>query len=205
MRSRSTRRTLSATRWARPPRCMSASIIRKRCLSVTAAGCGYGSQPRSENGRRVAGALAANRQDVRRRRHGGRRARQYADGPTRQSQKNKDPRGYAHFVKMLSEHSALGHSLTMLNLQAKRATLWDMEAELKKFAPPLLVIVGDEDEWCVDASIYLRARCRRPACLSCRVPATPSPARSRRNSTRRWRNFLPRPSRPVAVAQAAII
>jgi len=27
---------------------------------------------------------------------------------------------------------------------------------LKKFQPPLLVIVGDEDEWCVDASIYLR-------------------------------------------------
>ena len=33
-------------------------------------------------------------------------ARKYGDGPTRQSHKNKDPRGYAHFVKMLSEHSA---------------------------------------------------------------------------------------------------
>ena len=31
-----------------------------------------------------------------------------------------------------------------------------MEAELKKFKPPLLVLVGDEDEWCVDASVYLR-------------------------------------------------
>jgi pimeloyl-ACP methyl ester carboxylesterase len=57
---------------------------------------------------------------------------------------------------MLSEHSPRGHELTMENLQAKRPTLQEMEADLKKFAPPLLVIVGDEDEWCVDASVYLR-------------------------------------------------
>jgi pimeloyl-ACP methyl ester carboxylesterase len=31
-----------------------------------------------------------------------------------------------------------------------------MEAELKRFSVPLLIIVGDEDDWCVDASIYLR-------------------------------------------------
>ena len=55
----------------------------------------------------------------------------YGDGPTRQAHKHKDPRGYAHFVQMLSEHSPLGHALTMLNLQAKRPTLWDMQAELK--------------------------------------------------------------------------
>jgi pimeloyl-ACP methyl ester carboxylesterase len=31
-----------------------------------------------------------------------------------------------------------------------------MEAELKKFSPPLLIIVGDEDGWCLDASIFLK-------------------------------------------------
>ena len=83
-------------------------------------------------------------------------AARYADGPTRQAHKNKDPRGYAEFVQMLSEHSAHGHSLTMINLQAKRPTLWDMEADLKKFSVPLLIIVGDEDDWCVDGSVFLR-------------------------------------------------
>ena len=127
----------------------------KRCISVTAAGCGYGSSPdpkvveESRAGSRETGKMFA---EVGMEEG----ARRYGDGPTRQSQKYKDPRGYAHFMKMLSEHSALGHSLTMLNLQAKRPTLWEMEADLKKFAPPLLVIVGDEDEWCVDASVYLR-------------------------------------------------
>jgi pimeloyl-ACP methyl ester carboxylesterase len=57
---------------------------------------------------------------------------------------------------MLAEHSPVGHALTMREVQAKRPTLWDLEAELKKFSPPLLVLVGDEDAWCLDASIYLK-------------------------------------------------
>jgi pimeloyl-ACP methyl ester carboxylesterase len=44
----------------------------------------------------------------------------------------------------------------MENLQAKRPTLWDMQADLRNFKPPLLVLVGDEDEWCVDGSVFLR-------------------------------------------------
>ncbi len=52
-------------------------------------------------------------------------APRYADGATRQTHKHKDPRGYAEFVQMLSEHSATGHALTMLHLQAKRPTLWE--------------------------------------------------------------------------------
>ena len=122
---------------------------------MTAAGCGYGSSP---DPKVVEESRAASRETGKMFAEVGMEegARRYGDGPTRQAQKNKDPRGYAHFIQMLSEHSALGHSLTMLNLQAKRPTLYEMEAELKKFSPPLLVIVGDEDEWCVDASIYLR-------------------------------------------------
>ena len=55
---------------------------------------------------------------------------QYADAPMRQAFKHKDPRGWAEFARMLSEHSAQGHAHTMLNLQLKRPTLWEMEAEL---------------------------------------------------------------------------
>lgn len=127
----------------------------ERCISVTAAGCGYGS---SADPRKVEEARAVSRET-------GKMfaaesmpvaAARYGDGPTRQAQKNKDPRGYAEFIRMLSEHSSLGHSLVMLNLQARRPSLWEMEAELKRFSVPLLVLVGDEDEWCVDASIYLK-------------------------------------------------
>ena len=57
---------------------------------------------------------------------------------------------------MLAEHSALGHAQTMYNLQLKRPTLWEMEAGLKKFVVPLLVVVGDEDEPCIDGSVFLK-------------------------------------------------
>jgi pimeloyl-ACP methyl ester carboxylesterase len=127
----------------------------KRCISVTAAGCGYGSSPDPKvveesraTSRGTAKMFATTSMEE--------AARTYGDGPTRQTHKHKDPRGFVHFIQMLSEHSARGHSLIMENLQAKRPTLQDMEADLKKFAPPLLVIVGDEDGWCLDASIYLR-------------------------------------------------
>ena len=126
-----------------------------RCISITAAGCGYGSSP---DPRVVEEARAASREvgkmfatepmEI--------MAPRYADGATRQTHKHKDPRGYAHFVKMLSEHSPLGHSLTMINLQAKRPSLHEMENDLKAFSVPLFIVVGDEDDWCVDASLYLR-------------------------------------------------
>ena len=127
----------------------------ERCLSVVAAGCGYGS---SSDPKKVEEMRAVSRatgemfatEDF------AAAAARYADGPVRQTQKNKDPRGFAEFAKMLSEHSAKGHALTMLHLQAKRPTLWDMEADLKKFSVPLLVIVGDEDDWCLDGSVFLK-------------------------------------------------
>jgi pimeloyl-ACP methyl ester carboxylesterase len=127
----------------------------ERCISVVAAGCGYGS---SADPKKVEEARAASRETGKMfaEKTMEESARIYGDGAVRQAHKNKDPVGYAHFVKMLSEHSPLGHSLIMANLQAKRASLWEMEADLKKFKPPLLVIVGDEDDWCVDGSIYLR-------------------------------------------------
>ena len=57
---------------------------------------------------------------------------------------------------MLAEHSAEGHAHTMLNLQLKRPTLWEMEEELARFSVPLLVIVGDEDDLCLDGSVFLK-------------------------------------------------
>jgi pimeloyl-ACP methyl ester carboxylesterase len=127
----------------------------ERCISVTAAGCGYGS---SADPNVVEESRAASRENAKMFAENtmADAAVKYGDGATRQAHKNKDPRGYAHFIKMLSEHSPLGHSLTMANLQAKRPTLWDMQADLKRFSPPLLIVVGDEDDWCLDASVFLR-------------------------------------------------
>ncbi len=126
-----------------------------RCLSVTAASCGYGSSP---DAKFVEQTRAASRETAKmfETLDFATAAARYADGATRQTQKHKDPRGFAEFAAMLSEHSPLGHALTMRELQAKRPMLWEMEAELKKFSVPLLVIVGDEDDWCLDPSVFLK-------------------------------------------------
>src|SRR5258708_7297560 len=126
-----------------------------RCITGVAAGVGWGSLPdaqraeamklqAAETGRMFAeeGIKSA--------------AAKYADAPMRQAHKNKDPRGWSEFAHMLSEHSALGHSNTMFGVQLKRPTLWEMEADLKRFTPPLLVIVGDEDEPCLEGSFFLK-------------------------------------------------
>ena len=126
-----------------------------RCISVVAAGCGWGSTPDVKK-REEMKALAAETGKMFAAEGIQAAAAKYADAPMRQAQKNKDPRGYAEFARMLSEHSAEGHAHTMLNLQLKRPTLWEMEAALKKFSVPLLVIVGDEDEPCIEGSVYLK-------------------------------------------------
>ena len=127
----------------------------ERCLSVTAAGCGYGSSPDTAV---VEATREASRETAKmfETEDFAAAAAKYADGATRQTHKNKDPRGFAEFARMLAEHSPVGHAMTMRNVQAKRPTLWEMEADLKKFSLPLLVLVGDEDDWCVDGSIYLK-------------------------------------------------
>lgn len=127
----------------------------QRCISVTAAGCGWGSLP-DPAARAAMRAQAAETSKMFMEKGMAAAAVLYTDNPTRNTQKHKDPRGYDEFVGMLSEHSAQGHSLTMAMLQAKRPTLWDMEADLKKFSPPLLIIVGDEDETCLDGSVFLK-------------------------------------------------
>jgi pimeloyl-ACP methyl ester carboxylesterase len=122
---------------------------------VTAAGCGWGSTP-DVTSREAMKAMAADTGKLFADEGIAAAAAKYADAPMRQAYKHKDPRGWAEFARMLGEHSAVGHALTMLNLQLKRPTLWEMEAELRSFSVPLLVIVGDEDDLCLDGSLFLK-------------------------------------------------
>jgi pimeloyl-ACP methyl ester carboxylesterase len=126
-----------------------------RCLSLTAAGCGWGSAPDMEK-RQAMQALAAETGKMFAEEGIACAAAKYADAPMRQAFKHKDPRGWSEFARMLAEHSAAGHAHTMFNLQLKRPTLWEMEAELRRFLVPLLVIVGDEDDLCLDGSVFLK-------------------------------------------------
>ena len=70
----------------------------------------------------------------------------------------KDPRAYKKFLDHLEEHSATGSSLTMRQYQALRPSLIDFEEEFIKMDIPTLLMVGDEDELCLDINIYLKRK-----------------------------------------------
>lgn len=123
-----------------------------RCLSVVAAGCGWGSDPEDRDAKlkmaREMGQMFLD-QDI------ADSAAFYADLGMRHQHKAKDPRGWAEFARMLSEHSGTGSGLTMLNLQVTRPTIWEMREELATLTVPLLVLVGDHDDACLNGSLML--------------------------------------------------
>jgi pimeloyl-ACP methyl ester carboxylesterase len=85
-------------------------------------------------------------------------ARIYAEGPSRQPFKRKDPFGWAVFRQQLAEHDATGQALTMLGVQRNRPTIYDLEPELPGCRVPTLIVIGDEDEGCVDPAVFLKRR-----------------------------------------------
>jgi pimeloyl-ACP methyl ester carboxylesterase len=68
----------------------------------------------------------------------------------------KDLRGWKEFRMMLGEHSATGSANTMLGVQAGRPSLYDLKAELENLTIPTLVVVGDEDDHCLNPGIFLK-------------------------------------------------
>jgi len=125
----------------------------ERALSLTLAGIGSGSMPEARARFRQESEAAAEKllaegweksADVR------------ASSPTRVQLQNKDPRGFAEFVALVRQHSAKGSALTLKGYQALRPSLGDFKEQMAKCRVPTLVISGDEDEPCLEASLMLK-------------------------------------------------
>jgi pimeloyl-ACP methyl ester carboxylesterase len=81
---------------------------------------------------------------------------QYAAGPARIRFLSKDPHGYQEFVEQLREHSAVGSALTQRGVMARRPTIFALEERLERLRVPALIVVGDEDEPCVEPALFMR-------------------------------------------------
>ncbi len=124
----------------------------KRITAIVAASAGSGSYPaHREAFQREAEKLAAQILD-----QGRMPADAFAMGPTRTQLKRKDPRGWIEFRDHLAEHPAVGAAHTLSNVQAKRPSLYDFEEQFSACRVPTLLIVGDEDEACLDANLWLK-------------------------------------------------
>lgn len=82
--------------------------------------------------------------------------REQAEKPNRQPMKKKDPRGWAEFRDQLLQHDARGSAYTGLGVPLKRPNFYDIEDDLRGMDVPTLVIVGDQDDNCLEGSLYLK-------------------------------------------------
>ncbi len=83
-------------------------------------------------------------------------AKTYGMGPSRLPFLLKDARGFAEFTARLAEHDARGSALTSRGFQGSRPSLYDFAKEIGKLATPALIVVGDEDERCIEPSLFLK-------------------------------------------------
>lgn len=57
---------------------------------------------------------------------------------------------------MLSEHDAKGSANTMRNFQGGRPSIYDFEKDIRRIALPALIVVGDEDDRCIEPALFLK-------------------------------------------------
>lgn len=139
----------------------------ERALSLVVAGAGYGAEKEFEEHFRDVSLEVANQFEQ----QGSKRfAQTYALGASRVQFQNKDPRGWREFADLLSEHSEVGAANTMRGVQARRPSLYDLEARLAAMQVPTLVMVGDEDDHCLQPGLFLKKTI--PACGLAVLPKT---------------------------------
>ena len=80
----------------------------------------------------------------------------YARGPARVQFLRKDPKGWEEFRNGLVSHSATGSAQTFRNVILKRPTVFALEDKLKALSVPTLIMIGNEDEPCIEPAIFMK-------------------------------------------------
>ena len=76
--------------------------------------------------------------------------------PSRASFKEKDPRGFAEFLRHIADHDARACAHLAREVLCKRKTVGELEPRLQALLVPTLIVAGDRDEPCVEPSIMMR-------------------------------------------------
>ena len=125
----------------------------QRALSLAPGGCGYGSPLAvyakfNAEAVKMADRISEIGMET--------MAETYAVQAARVQHQNKDPRSWSEFKQQLKEHSTLGSANTMRGYQSQRPSLFNLEEGLRKITVPMLIMVGDEDDPAIEASLFLK-------------------------------------------------
>jgi pimeloyl-ACP methyl ester carboxylesterase len=121
------------------------------CRSIVVAATGSGTVDRE----RWARDMASNVETLRREGMDS-FAERYGRGPTRVQLLRKDPAGFETFQQQLREHSAEGSARIVEGVIVARPTIFALEERLNALRVPTLVVVGDEDEPCVEPALFMK-------------------------------------------------
>src|SRR5574341_1186344 len=124
-----------------------------RALSITVAGGGYGSHPAQY---RQFQADSKKNAELLKREGMKKFVAAYGHGPQRVQLEVKDPRGFAEYVRQFEEHSALGAANTLLGVQNRRPSFYDLTAEMARMDVPTLIMSGDEEEPCLEVNLLMK-------------------------------------------------
>jgi 3-oxoadipate enol-lactonase len=125
----------------------------QRALSLTLAGTGSGSERWYLDEFRASSRATAEEFETK---GSAAVAKTYGAGPSRVPFEVKDPRGYREFFDALARHDPKGSAATLRGFQAGRPPVYELEAEIKRLALPVLIMCGDEDDPCIEPSLYLK-------------------------------------------------
>jgi pimeloyl-ACP methyl ester carboxylesterase len=135
--------------------------------SLTIAGVGYGARPdeqpaygdsmRAEADHAEAVGMAAF-------------ARELAYSPYAQCLRAKNEDGWRHFGALLAQNSATGMAMTLRGVLATRPSLWHLADRLRQLHVPVLLMIGDEDQPCIEPNIFLKSML--PDAALCVLPRT---------------------------------
>ena len=84
------------------------------------------------------------------------KVRSFAGLASRRGFAEKDPRGWAEFVRQVRDHSAVGSAHMLRGVQMKRKTVFELEPELGRLEVPSLIVVGDQDEPCLEPGLFMK-------------------------------------------------
>ena len=139
----------------------------KRVRSIVIAGTGYGAEKQFEDHFRSVSLEVARQFEI----QGSERfSKTYSLAASRIPYLIKDPQGWREFCGRLGEHSSLGSALTMRGVQARRRSIYEFKPQLEQMETPTLVVVGDEDDHCLQPGIFLKRTI--PACGLLVLPRT---------------------------------
>ena len=121
------------------------------CLSMVVGACGVGSMNPEKRQQQIedsAEMLRDGRMD--------RLVEFQTHRPARQQFLRKDPKGWQLFHDQFLEQSPLGWTMTARHVAGPRPTVFSLKDKLNRMTVPALIMVGDEDEACLEPSIFLK-------------------------------------------------